>query len=51
VANTPVGSLIIVAEHWKRQALLILSAMAEYYLKYSKNSCGVLAVAVLVVSV
>jgi len=50
VANIPVGMLIVVAEHWKRQAVLILSAAAEHYLKYSKNSCVVLAIAILIVS-
>lgn len=50
VADIPVGRLIIVAEHWKRQAVLVLSLMAEHHLKYSKNSCGVLAVAILIVS-
>lgn len=40
VADIPIGRLIIVAEHWKRQAVLVLSVMAEHHLKYSKNSCG-----------
>lgn len=50
VADIPAGRLIIVAEQWKRQAVLVLSVMAEHHLKYSKSSCGVLAVAILIVS-
>lgn len=50
MANIPVGVLVIVAEHGKRQAVLISSSVAEHYLKYSKNSCVVLAIAISMVS-
>lgn len=50
MADIPVGRLMVVAEPWERQAVLVLSVVAEHHLKYSNNSWAVLAVAILIVS-